>query len=221
MAAWKLGPALAAGCTVVLKPAEQTPLSALRLGELMLEAGLPAGVVNIVTGFGETRAPRSPRTPDVDKVAFTGSTEVGKLIVKAAAGNLKKRLARARRQVAEHHLRRRRPRRRDRRRRQRHLLQPRPVLQRRLAPVRPAATRSTRSSPASPRSPRRSRSAPASTRDTRDGPAGLRRAVRARARLPRLRPRGGRRGASPAAARSGGPRLLRAADRPRRHRPTT
>jgi phenylacetaldehyde dehydrogenase len=80
---------LAAGCTVILKPAEQTPLSALRLGELMLEAGLPGGVVNIVTGFGEAGAALAAHD-DVDKVAFTGSTEVGRLIVKAAAGNLKK-----------------------------------------------------------------------------------------------------------------------------------
>ncbi|MFO1037110.1 MAG: aldehyde dehydrogenase family protein [Geminicoccaceae bacterium] len=90
MAAWKLAPALAAGCTIVLKPAEQTPLSALRFGELMLEAGLPKGVVNIVTGFGETAGAALSSHPDVDKVAFTGSTEVGKLIVKAAAGNLKR-----------------------------------------------------------------------------------------------------------------------------------
>jgi len=89
MAAWKLGPVLACGCTVVLKPAEQTPLSALRLGELIQEAGLPAGVVNIVTGFGDAGAAIAAH-PDVDKVAFTGSTEVGKLIVQAAAGNLKK-----------------------------------------------------------------------------------------------------------------------------------
>ena len=89
MAAWKLGPVLACACTVVLKPAEQTPLSALRLGELLQEAGLPAGVVNIVTGFGDAGAALSAHD-DVDKVAFTGSTEVGKLIVKAAAGNLKK-----------------------------------------------------------------------------------------------------------------------------------
>jgi phenylacetaldehyde dehydrogenase len=89
MAAWKLGPVLAAGCTVVLKPAEQTPLSALRLGELMLEAGLPKGVVNIVTGHGDAGAHLAAHD-DVDKVAFTGSTEVGKLIVQAAAGNLKK-----------------------------------------------------------------------------------------------------------------------------------
>jgi phenylacetaldehyde dehydrogenase len=90
MAAWKLGAALAVGCTVVLKPAEQTPLSALRLGELILEAGIPAGVVNIVPGYGETAGAALAAHEDVDKVAFTGSTEVGKLIVKAAAGNLKK-----------------------------------------------------------------------------------------------------------------------------------
>jgi phenylacetaldehyde dehydrogenase len=89
MAAWKLGPVLACACTVILKPAEQTPLSALRLGELLLEAGLPDGVVNIVTGFGDAGAALAAHD-DVDKVAFTGSTEVGKLIVKAAAGNLKK-----------------------------------------------------------------------------------------------------------------------------------
>jgi len=89
MAAWKLGPGLATGCTVVLKPAEQTPLSALRLGELLLEAGLPAGVVNIVTGFGDAGAALAAH-PTVDKVAFTGSTEVGRKIVQAAAGNLKK-----------------------------------------------------------------------------------------------------------------------------------
>jgi phenylacetaldehyde dehydrogenase len=90
MAAWKLGPALATGNCVVLKPAEQTPLSALRLGELLLEAGLPEGVLNIVTGFGETAGAALAAHPDVDKIAFTGSTEVGKLIVQAAAGNLKK-----------------------------------------------------------------------------------------------------------------------------------
>jgi phenylacetaldehyde dehydrogenase len=90
MAAWKLGPALAAGCTIVLKPAEQTPLSALRLGELALEADLPAGVLNIVPGYGETAGAALAAHPGVDKVAFTGSTEVGKLIVQASAGNLKK-----------------------------------------------------------------------------------------------------------------------------------
>ena len=90
MAAWKLGPALATGCTVVLKPAEQTPLSALRLGELIQEAGIPDGVVNIVPGYGETAGAALAAHPGVDKVAFTGSTEVGKLILQAAAGNLKK-----------------------------------------------------------------------------------------------------------------------------------
>jgi phenylacetaldehyde dehydrogenase len=90
MAAWKLAPALAAGCTIVLKPAEQTPLSAIRMGELITEAGFPDGVVNIITGFGETAGAALSEHPDVDKVAFTGSTEVGKLIVKAAAGNLKR-----------------------------------------------------------------------------------------------------------------------------------
>jgi phenylacetaldehyde dehydrogenase len=90
MAAWKLGPALTTGNTVVLKPAEQTPLSALRLAELIAEAGLPDGVVNVVTGYGETAGAALAAHDDVDKVAFTGSTEVGKLILQAAAGNLKK-----------------------------------------------------------------------------------------------------------------------------------
>lgn len=90
MAAWKLGPALATGNTVVLKPAEQTPLSALRLAELLAEAGVPDGVVNVVTGYGETAGAALAAHDGVDKVAFTGSTEVGQLIVQAAAGNLKK-----------------------------------------------------------------------------------------------------------------------------------
>ncbi|MGH8611121.1 MAG: aldehyde dehydrogenase family protein [Gammaproteobacteria bacterium] len=89
MAAWKLAPALTTGCTVVLKVAEETPLSALRLGELLLEV-LPKGVVNIVTGFGETAGAALAAHLDVDKVAFTGSTEVGRLIVRAAANDLKK-----------------------------------------------------------------------------------------------------------------------------------
>lgn len=89
MAAWKLGAALACGCSIVLKPAEQTPLSAIRLGELFCEVGFPDGVVNIVTGFGDAGAAIANH-PDVDKVAFTGSTEVGKAIVQASAGNLKR-----------------------------------------------------------------------------------------------------------------------------------
>ncbi len=85
MAAWKLAPALAAGNTVVLKPAEQTPLSVLRLGALMLEAGLPAGVVNILPGLGATAGAALAAHPGVDKLAFTGSTEVGRSIMRAAA----------------------------------------------------------------------------------------------------------------------------------------
>ncbi|GJL61435.1 MAG: aldehyde dehydrogenase [Nitrospirales bacterium] len=90
MAAWKLGPALAAGCTIVLKPAEQTPLSAIRLGELICEAGFPDGVVNIITGYGESAGGTLAAHPQVNKVAFTGSTEVGKLILNAASHDLKK-----------------------------------------------------------------------------------------------------------------------------------
>ena len=131
-----MGPALATGCTVVLKPAEQTPLTALLLAELIAEAGFPDGVVNVVPGYGETAGAALAAHPDVDKIAFTGSTEVGKLIVHAAAGNLKKVIARnwaASRPtscstmpiwmspIA--------------RRRQRDLLQSRPMLLRRFAPV--------------------------------------------------------------------------------------
>ncbi len=90
MAAWKLAPALAAGCCVILKPAEQTPLSALRLGDLINEAGFPDGVVNIVPGYGETAGAALAAHDLADKIAFTGSTEVGRLIVHAATGNLKK-----------------------------------------------------------------------------------------------------------------------------------
>src|SRR5438552_3566986 len=90
MAAWKLAPALACGHTCVLKPAEQTPLTALRLGELLLEAGVPAGVVNIVPGFGPTAGGALVRHPMVDKVAFTGSTEVGKEIHRETASTLKR-----------------------------------------------------------------------------------------------------------------------------------
>jgi phenylacetaldehyde dehydrogenase len=90
LATWKCAPALAAGCTVVLKPAEETPLTALRLGELALEAGFPKGVLNIVTGMGPTAGAALSSHPGVDKITFTGSTEVGRLIVQAAAGNLKK-----------------------------------------------------------------------------------------------------------------------------------
>src|SRR5262249_17986252 len=90
MAAWKIAPALAAGCTIVLKPAEQTPLTAIKLAELIQEAGFPDGVVNIVTGYGKEAGAALASHPNVDKVAFTGSTAVGKEIVRAAAGNLKR-----------------------------------------------------------------------------------------------------------------------------------
>jgi aldehyde dehydrogenase (NAD+) len=87
---WKIGPALATGCTIVLKPAEEAPLTALRLGELILEAGVPEGVVNIVPGYGETAGAALAGHPDVDKVAFTGSHVTGQKIIAASAGNLKR-----------------------------------------------------------------------------------------------------------------------------------
>ena len=90
MAAWKVAPALAFGNTVVLKPAEQTPLTAIRLGELCLEAGVPEGVVNVVTGFGTEAGQALAQHSDVDKIAFTGSTEVGRKILHASEGNLKR-----------------------------------------------------------------------------------------------------------------------------------
>ncbi|MET2825447.1 aldehyde dehydrogenase family protein [Mesorhizobium shangrilense] len=87
---WKLAPALACGCTVVLKPAEITPLTALRIGELALEAGFPAGVINVVPGFGKIAGQALVDHPDVDKISFTGSPAVGKHILRGAAGNLKR-----------------------------------------------------------------------------------------------------------------------------------
>jgi len=90
MAAWKLAPALAAGCTCVLKPAEQTPLTALEMANWLSEVGLPPGVVNMVTGFGESCGAPLVKHPDVNKVAFTGSAEVGKIIVKQAADTVKR-----------------------------------------------------------------------------------------------------------------------------------
>ncbi|MCM3571210.1 aldehyde dehydrogenase family protein [Neobacillus mesonae] len=90
MAAWKIAPALATGCTVVLKPAEQTPLSALYLAKLVQEAGFPKGVINIVNGHGETTGSALVKHPSVDKIAFTGSTEVGKIIMKEAANTMKR-----------------------------------------------------------------------------------------------------------------------------------
>ncbi len=90
MAVWKVGPALAAGNSLILKPAEETPLTALRLGELALEAGVPPGVFNVLPGIGEVAGAALALHPDVDKIAFTGSTAVGQEIVRAASGNLKR-----------------------------------------------------------------------------------------------------------------------------------
>merc|ERR1712179_250153 len=90
MQAWKLGPALATGNTIVMKLAEQTPLTGLYVAELIKEAGFPPGVVNMITGFGPTAGGTIANHPDIDKVAFTGSTEVGKIIQKSAASNLKR-----------------------------------------------------------------------------------------------------------------------------------
>lgn len=92
MLAWKIGPALATGCTTVVKTAEQTPLSALRIGELALEAGLPEGVLNILSGYGPTAGQALAQHPLIDKVAFTGSTEVGYEIMKTAHKNNLKRI---------------------------------------------------------------------------------------------------------------------------------
>jgi aldehyde dehydrogenase (NAD+) len=89
-ALWKFGPVLASGCTVVLKPAEEAPLTALRLGELALEAGVPEGVINVVTGAGEVVGAALTAHPDVDKVAFTGSFETAQAVIRASAGNMKR-----------------------------------------------------------------------------------------------------------------------------------
>jgi acyl-CoA reductase-like NAD-dependent aldehyde dehydrogenase len=90
MAAWKLGPALAAGCTAILKPAEQTPLTALALGEILYQAGLPEGVLSVLPGRGETTGSELINHPGIDKIAFTGSTEVGKIVMRAAAEGIKR-----------------------------------------------------------------------------------------------------------------------------------
>ena len=131
MAVWKIAPALAAGCPIVLKPAEQTPLTALRLGELALEAGFPEGIVNVLTGDGETGAALVD-DPGVDKVAFTGSTVGRARDRRQVRPRAQARDARARRQEPEHHPSRRRPRRRD------QGLVPRPSTPTRARPATPA-----------------------------------------------------------------------------------
>lgn len=93
MLAWKWGPALAVGCTIVMKPAEQTPLTALHMAALSKEAGFPAGVINIITGYGPTAGAAISEHPDIRKVAFTGSVEVGRIIMAAAANSNLKRVS--------------------------------------------------------------------------------------------------------------------------------
>ena len=168
MAAWKVGPALATGCTIVLKPAEQTPLSALRLGELALEAGIPAGVLNVVTGYGDAgrRAGRARRR----RQGRVHRLDRGRQADRAGRRREPQaRVARARRQEPEHRARRRRRRGRDRRRGEGDLLQPGRGLHRRLAAATSSSRSSTRSSTASPRA-RTSRSATATTTRTEMGP---------------------------------------------------
>ena len=135
MAAWKIAPALACGNTVVLKPAETTSITAMRLAQIFQEAELPEGVVNIVTGAGETGA-AIVNHPDIDKIAFTGSTEVGKMIAKSVAGTGKEADARTRRQGSEYYFRRCADRSGDRRRYLGNLFQPGPCLLRGFAVVR-------------------------------------------------------------------------------------
>lgn len=131
MAAWKIAPALATGNTVVLKPAETTPLTALKLAEIIQESGLPEGVVNIITGFGNTGADIVYH-PDVDKIAFTGSTEVGKIIQRAVAGTSKKVTLELGGKSCQYHFRRRPDRPGRRRCYQRYLLQPGTCMLRRF-----------------------------------------------------------------------------------------
>ena len=154
IASWKLGPALACGNTVVLKPAELTPLSALRLAELALEAGIPEGVLNVVAGKGSVVGERLVEHPDVAKIGFTGSTEVGREVMRGAAGDDQARHARARRQVGQRRLRRRRPRGRRRGRALRRLRQRRPGLLRAVADPRRALAPTTGSSSCSSARPR-------------------------------------------------------------------
>ena len=145
IASWKLGPALACGNTVVLKPAELTPLSALRLAELALEAGIPEGVINVLVGKGSVVGQRLVEHPDVAKIGFTGSTEVGRRDHARRRRHDQARHAGARRQVGERRLRRRRSGARGRRRAVRRLRQRRPGLLRPLAHPRRALAPTTSS----------------------------------------------------------------------------
>ena len=148
LACWKTAPALAVGNSVVLKMAEQSPLSTSHLARIVLEAGMPAGVFNVVHGDGPTTGAALVAHPDVPKLTFTGSTVVGKEILRVIVAVGEERPPRARRQDPEHHLRRRRPRPGDRRLAVHELLQHRPDLHERHAAARPARRR-TRSSSSS------------------------------------------------------------------------
>ena len=151
MPLYKAAPALATGNTIILKPSEDTSLVALRLGEIFLEAGLPEGVFNVVTGLGETAGAALAEHDDVDKITFTGSTEVGRAARARRRGQSEKGVARARRQIAEHRLRRRRSRSRAQGRVHGHLLLPGRDLLGRLAAVRRGDASTTNSSRGSPR----------------------------------------------------------------------
>ena len=216
MLAWKIAPALACGNTVVLKPAETTPLTALLFAEICQQADLPPGVVNIITGAGETGRALVAH-PDVDKVAFTGSTDVGRAIAKSVAGQPQEGHPRARRQGRQHRLRRRAGRPGRRGHRQRHLLQPGPRLLRRL----PAAgagvggRRGARAAQAPDGHAARRRPARQEHRHRRDQ---LRRAARQDPRALRHRRGRGRRPLV-AAVRAARPRLLVPADDLHRRQP--
>ena len=136
MQAWKWGPALAAGCTIVLKPAEQTPLTCLRMARLAQKAGIPDGVINVVPGYGPTAGAALVKHPDVDKIAFTGEASHGQDHSARRGRDDEAAHVRAGRQEPERRLRRRRPRRGRRRRPLRPVLQPGPVLLRRQPAVR-------------------------------------------------------------------------------------
>ena len=213
IASWKLAPALAAGNTVVLKPAELTPLTALEFERIALEAGIPEGVVNVVVGPGSTAGARLVEHPDVAKVAFTGSTEVGRRIAAARGRDDQARDARAGRQVGQRRVRRRRPRGRRRGRAGRRVRQRRPGLLRALADPRRAlgarrvhgrAGGGSRGDPG--RRPAR--------RGDRDGPADLGRPARDGRVV-----RAGRRAGRDPGQRARRPRLLVPADRPVPGRP--